>query len=91
MREGNAGQDGEIALSEVIGFILLLGVLTAAMALWMMYIVPANGRVAEISHMDDVKNQFTNYKISLDSLWINSPYGASWSQTGQNGSIRNET
>ncbi|MGB7789043.1 hypothetical protein [Methanoregula sp.] len=80
MRDGNAGQGRDYALSEVIGFILLLGILVTAFALWMVYVVPVNGRVAEITQMNTVKDQFTNYKISLDSLWINSPYGASWNQ-----------
>ena len=66
-----AGWDREHSLSEVIGFILLLGVIVAAFALWMVYIVPVNGREAEISQMDTVKDRFTDYKISLDSLWIN--------------------
>jgi hypothetical protein len=52
------------------------------MALWMMYVVPANGREDEITHMNGVKDQFTEYKISLDSLWINSPYGATYSLEG---------
>lgn len=73
MCDGAAGRDREYALSEVIGFILLLGVLTAAFALWMMYIVPANGREEEIRQMSDVMDEFTYYKLSLDSLWINSP------------------
>jgi len=61
----------EKGLSEVIGFILLLGVLVTAMALWMMYVVPANGREDEISQMNAIKDRFTDYKISLDSLWVN--------------------
>ena len=61
----------EMALSEVIGFILLLGVIVAAFALWSVYIVPINGREAEITHMDAVKDRFTDYKFALDSLWIN--------------------
>jgi len=61
----------EAGLSEVIGFVLLLGVVVAAMALWMMYVIPVNGREEEITHMNEVKDRFTDYKISLDSLWIN--------------------
>jgi hypothetical protein len=82
MRAGTAGRKKEYALSEVVGFVLLLGVLVAAMALWMMYIVPIDGRESEISQMNNVKDRFTDYKISLDSLWINSPSGASWTQSG---------
>lgn len=75
MRRGAAGRETDNGLSEVIGFILLLGVITAAFALWMMYVVPANGREAEINQMNDVKDRFTDYKISLDSLWINRQNG----------------
>ena len=73
---------GDRSLSEVVGFILLLGVVVAAFALWMTFVVPINGREAEITHMNAVKDRFTDYKISLDSLWINSPSKVSWSQSG---------
>lgn len=72
MSTGAARRNGDVALSEVIGFIMLLAVITAAFALWMMYIVPINGRQNEIEQMNTVKDRFTDYKISLDSLWINS-------------------
>ncbi|MDD5023867.1 MAG: hypothetical protein PHN79_02055 [Methanoregula sp.] len=61
----------DVGLSEVIGFILLLGLVAAAFSMWMVYVVPVNGREAEIIQMDGVKDRFTDYKISLDSLWIN--------------------
>jgi hypothetical protein len=82
MRDGAAAERNEYGLSEVVGFVLLLGVIIAAMALWMMYVVPIEGRENEISHMNDVKDRFTDYKITLDSVWINSPSGASYSQNG---------
>ena len=66
----------EKALSEVIGFILLLGVVVAAFALWSIYVVPVNGREAEITQMNAVKDRFTDYKFSLDSLWINNQTSA---------------
>ncbi len=75
-------QNNEWALSEVIGFILILGVLVTAIALWMMYVVPVTGREDEITQMNAVRDRFTDYKISLDSLWVNSPSGAAWSQDG---------
>ncbi len=62
----------DVGLSEVIGFILLLGLVAAAFSMWMVYVVPVNGREAEIIQMDGVKDRFTDYKISLDSLWVNS-------------------
>ncbi|NMB77561.1 MAG: hypothetical protein GYA23_00510 [Methanomicrobiales archaeon] len=72
MKAGISGRSGDLALSEVVGFVLLLGVIVAAMALWMMYVVPAEGREDEIAQMNAVKDRFTDYKITLDSLWINS-------------------
>lgn len=70
-KRGISRQEEERALSEVIGFILILGVLVTAIALWMMYVVPVNGREDEITQMNAVRDRFTDYKISLDSLWIN--------------------
>lgn len=59
-------------LSEVVGFVLLLGVIVVALSLYQVYAVPAAGRENEIAHMNQVKDRFVDYKISLDSLWINS-------------------
>jgi hypothetical protein len=39
------------------------------------YGVPAAGREAEIQHMNAVKDRFVDYKISLDSLWVNGRNG----------------
>jgi hypothetical protein len=72
-------QDNEPALSEVIGFILLLGLVVAAFSLWMVFVVPINGRENEISQMNAVKDRFTDYKISLDSLWANNQSGVTLS------------
>jgi len=63
----------EKALSEVIGLIVLLGLITVVMAVYVVYSVPADGRENEIRLMNGVKDSFTGYKTSLDSLWINAP------------------
>ncbi|UUX93463.1 hypothetical protein [Methanoplanus endosymbiosus] len=62
----------EEALSEVVGFILILGLLTIAMSMYVVYEVPVQGEMDEIDHMNGIKDRFVDYKISLDSLWINS-------------------
>ncbi|MCK9277309.1 MAG: hypothetical protein M0P22_04390, partial [Methanoculleus sp.] len=62
-------------LSEVVGFVLLLGVIVVALSLYQVYGVPAAGREAEIQHMNAVKDRFVDYKISLDSLWVNNRSG----------------
>ncbi|MBP2147103.1 hypothetical protein J2129_002557 [Methanofollis sp. W23] len=63
-------QDEE-GLSEVVGFVLLLGVLMLALTVYQAYAVPAQGRSDEIVHMNGVKDFFLDYKLALDSLWIN--------------------
>ena len=59
-------------LSEVVGFVLILGLIVVALSLYQVYGVPAVGREDEIAHMNAVKDRFVDYKIALDSLWINS-------------------
>ena len=66
----------EEGLSEVIGFILLVGLLVVFLALYQTYSVPVQGRDNEIDHMNDVKDTLVAYKISLDSLWVNNRDGA---------------
>ncbi|OPX64949.1 MULTISPECIES: hypothetical protein [unclassified Methanoregula] len=63
------------ALSEVIGFVLILGVLVLVFSLYLTYGIPAQGRENEILHMNEVKDQFVAYKISLDSLFNNNKVG----------------
>jgi hypothetical protein len=75
MRSGNTRYQKERALSEVIGFVLILGIITAAFSLYLVYGVPAQGRENEINHMNDIKDQFVSYKIGLDALWVNHQMG----------------
>ena len=70
---GRVTDDG---LSEVIGFILIIAVLVVIASLYVTYVVPAQGREAEIEHMTYIKNQFVDFKIALDSLWINQNYSS---------------
>lgn len=69
MQDGVAGQAGERAISEVIGFVLLLGLLIAAIALYSLFVIPVTGREDEIAQLNYAEDQFTNYKFSLDALW----------------------
>jgi hypothetical protein len=63
------GYGNDVALSEVIGFILLLGLIVAAFSLYTVYVVPVNGREDEITQMNYVEEQFTDYKLMVDALW----------------------
>jgi hypothetical protein len=67
----------EEALSEVIGFILLLALVVAALAIYQIYAVPSQGRDDEINHMNDVRDRFTDYTFILDALWLNDREGVS--------------
>ncbi len=74
-KRGTAVNRNDHALSEVVGFVLILGIITAAFSLYLVYGVPAQGRENEINHMNDVKDQFVAYKIGLDALWVNHQTG----------------
>lgn len=71
----------EVALSEVIGFVLILALITTAFSLYLVYGVPAQGRENEIIHMGVVKDQFVEYKVGLDSLFNNNLVEATTSNT----------
>ncbi|MFA4875981.1 MAG: hypothetical protein WC586_01080 [Methanoregula sp.] len=58
----------EVALSEVVGFVLLIGLVVVALSLYMTYVVPADGREAEIAQMNVISEQFTDYKFTLDNI-----------------------
>jgi hypothetical protein len=63
----NTGND--VAISEIIGFVLLLALIIAAFALYMVLVVPVNGREDEIRQMNYAGEQFTDYKTAVDALW----------------------
>jgi len=62
----------ESGLSEVIGFILIIGVLALVLSLYIVYVVPAEGRQNEILHMNVIGSEFNGYKTSVDALIVNS-------------------
>jgi hypothetical protein len=76
-----AGACREQALSEVIGFVLIIGIIMAAFSLYLLYGVPVQGRENEINHMNAINDQFVSYKIGIDSLWTNQQTGLSMSTT----------
>jgi len=71
MRRGTAEFCREQALSEVIGFVLIIGIIMAAFSLYLVYGVPVEGRENEINHMSSINDQFVSYKIGIDSLVTN--------------------
>lgn len=71
MRDGR----NEDALSEIVGFVLVLALVVVASTLYLMYVVPAEGREDEITHMNQVQDRFISYKETLDALWLRSLTG----------------
>jgi ABC-type Fe3+ transport system permease subunit len=71
----------EAGLSEVIGFVLIIGLLVVVASLYLTYGIPAQGRENEILHMNEVKDQFVAYKLSLDSLFNNNKVGTTVSNS----------
>jgi hypothetical protein len=74
-------RNSESGLSEVVGFVLILGVLVLVFSLYLTYGIPAQGRENEILHMNEVKDQFVSYKLSMDSLFNNNKLGSSVSNS----------
>ncbi len=72
-------------LSEVIGFVLIIGLLTIVLSLYITYVVPSIGRDNEITHMNYIKDQFVDFKIVTDSLWVNNEAGVTLSRSIQLG------
>jgi len=71
----------ERALSEVIGFILILVVIITAFSIYLIYAVPAQGREKEILHMNEIRDQFVAYKVGVDALWTNNQLNSAMSTT----------
>ena len=65
----------ERGLSEIVGFILILAAIVIAVALYATFGIPAQGREGEISHMNEVRDRFIEFKINVDSLWSNRQCG----------------
>ncbi|MDD1729034.1 MAG: hypothetical protein LUQ50_08175 [Methanospirillum sp.] len=85
------GTQKESGLSEVIGFILIIAILVIIGSLYVTYVVPAHGREAEIDHMTYIKNQFIDFKMALDSLWVNGQINTTLSQNIEMGTIGQKT
>lgn len=61
----------EQGLSEVIGFLMIIALLGILFSMYLLYVVPIQGKDAEISHMKYVSQQFIDLKSDIDSLIIN--------------------
>ncbi|PWR75492.1 hypothetical protein DLD82_05025 [Methanospirillum stamsii] len=65
------GVKREQALSEVIGFLMIVALLTILFSMYLLYVVPIQGRDAEISHMKYITQEFIGLKADIDGLIIN--------------------
>jgi hypothetical protein len=65
------GKDKEPGLSEVIGFLMIVALLAILFSMYLLYVVPIQGRDAEISHMKYITQEFIGLKADIDGLIIN--------------------
>jgi hypothetical protein len=80
MSDGTSWQASDLAISEVIGFILILALIITTLSLYTIYVVPVMGRDDEITQLNYIEEQFTDYKMMLDGVWsahaVNGKYPA---------------
>jgi hypothetical protein len=55
----------------VIGFLMIVALLGTLFSMYLIYVVPIQGKDAEISHMKYITQQFIDVKSDIDSLIIN--------------------
>lgn len=65
------GVKREQGLSEVIGFLMIVALLGILFSMYLLYVVPIQGKDAEITHMKYVTQQLIDIKSDIDSLIIN--------------------
>jgi hypothetical protein len=87
IKNSRASHSFESGLSEVIGFVLIIGLIVVVASLYLTYSVPAQGRENEILHMNEVRDQFVAYKIGVDALWTNSQIGTAMSTSFNLGTL----
>jgi hypothetical protein len=68
-RESGRGRARREGISEVIGFLMILAAVIFVLSLYLLYLMPAMGREAEIAQMAGVKESFAGYKMNIDTLW----------------------
>lgn len=67
----NMGTGRERAVTPVLGFVLLLGILVMAVAMWQTQILPADNSDHEFRHYQDLSSDLTN----LHNTIIAAAYG----------------
>ncbi len=78
---GRPIQHSDDGLSEMIGFVIIFGIIIILFSNYVLYGIPAQGRDNEIAHMNDVKDQFVDYKVGLDALFNNNKVGTTISNS----------
>ncbi|HJJ48265.1 MAG TPA: hypothetical protein O0X39_04665 [Methanocorpusculum sp.] len=59
------------AASDVIAFILIMGLVVIVVAAWMLIIIPDQGYQAESAHDEKVLLEFADLKKGIDLMWLN--------------------
>ncbi len=58
-------------VAEVIGFILIIALIVAVAAVWILVYIPSQGNAVETEHARLVTEEIADIKYGIDLLWIN--------------------
>ena len=61
--------------AEVIGFVLIIALIVAVAAVWILFYIPAQGNAVETEHARLVTEEIADIKYGIDLLWMNGKTG----------------
>ena len=68
-------QTADDGVAEVIGFVLIIALIVAVAAVWILFYIPAQGQAVETEHARLVTEEIADVKYGIDLLWMNGKIG----------------
>ncbi|MEA5037232.1 hypothetical protein SDC9_18349 [bioreactor metagenome] len=68
-------QTADDGVAEVIGFVLIIALIVAVAAVWILFYIPAQGQAVETEHARLVTEEIADIKYGIDLLWMNGNVG----------------
>ena len=60
----------DAAVSEVIGFVVILMLVISALMIWALVVLPDQVERSEVSHVEEIQLEFGEFKTGVDTLWL---------------------
>ncbi len=60
----------DAAVTEVIGFIVILMLVISALMIWALVALPDQVERSEVSHVEEIQLEFGEFKTGVDTLWL---------------------